>query len=74
MEKLIKTPAAQYRVVRPLGEGGMGQVLLVQAPHQKDPVALKFLQAQHISEVRIEGFKREFALLSELHHPHLPHV
>lgn len=52
----------------------MGQVLLVQPPTQTEPVALKFLQSQWMTDVRVEGFKHEFALLSELHHPHLPRV
>lgn len=71
MADCIVTPDTTYEIVRPLGSGGMGQVLLVQSSRQPQPVALKFLQPQWMTEGRIEGFKREFALLSELHHPHL---
>lgn len=74
MTDMIVTPESTYEVIRPLGEGGMGQVLLVQSAKQPEPVALKFLQSQLMTEARIEGFKREFSLLSELHHPHLPRV
>lgn len=74
MTDKIQTPETTYEVIRHLGEGGMGQVLLVQSPRQPEPVALKFLQSQWTTDVRVEGFKREFALLSELHHPHLPQV
>jgi tetratricopeptide (TPR) repeat protein len=52
----------------------MGQVLLVESQRQPEPVALKLLQSQLMTDARVEGFKREFALLSELHHPHLPRV
>ncbi len=74
MTDKIITPEATYDIIRSLGEGGMGQVLLVQSPRQPEPVALKFLQSQWMSDVRVEGFKHEFALLAELHHPHLPRV
>lgn len=74
MTDQIITPETTYDVIRPLGEGGMGQVLLVKSDKQPEPIALKFLQSQHMTDARIEGFKREFALLSELHHPYLPRV
>ncbi len=74
MTDKIITPESTYEIIRPLGEGGMGQVLLVQSDKQPEPVALKFLQSQLMTDARIEGFKREFALLSELHHPYLPRV
>lgn len=74
MSQTIVTPTTTYSILRQLGEGGMGEVLLVESPRQPEPVALKFLQAQWTADNRIDGFKREFALLSELHHPHLCRV
>ncbi|MBI4365599.1 MAG: protein kinase, partial [Deltaproteobacteria bacterium] len=71
MAELIRGAETTYEVIRPLGKGGMGQVLLVKSPRHPQPVALKFLQSQLMTEARIAGFKREFALLSELKHPHL---
>lgn len=70
----VVTPQRTYTILRPLGEGGMGRVLLVQDPDRPEPVALKLLQASLISETRVAGFKREFALLAELHHPHVCRV
>ncbi|MBI4238518.1 MAG: protein kinase [Deltaproteobacteria bacterium] len=63
-----------YNILRPLGSGGMGQVFLVQAIQDAKPIALKFLQAGLTSKIRIDAFKREFRLLSELHHPHVCRV
>jgi len=63
-----------YRIIKPIGAGGMGQVFLVQAPDRAEPIALKFLSAGMMSETRIAAFKREFSLLAELHHPHVCRV
>lgn len=56
----------------------MGTVHLVQSAAAATaigpPCALKFLQAGMTSDTRIAAFKREFALLADLHHPHVCRV
>jgi len=59
---------AAYKVLRPLGEGGIGQVFL--AKHGGQQVALKFLRSTLDSKL-VEFFQEEVRLLSQLSHPNL---
>ncbi|MFO1519422.1 MAG: sigma 54-interacting transcriptional regulator [bacterium] len=65
----------KYEVVKKLGSGFSGEVLLA-----KDPTglyALKFLKSSQISfskEEAIANFKNEFTLLKELNHPHVARI
>src|SRR5688572_14237372 len=62
----------RYRVIEPLGEGGMGEVLRVEDLHTKRHVALKMLKAQVAAEpIQLERFRREFTVLRGLDHPSL---
>jgi transcriptional regulator with GAF, ATPase, and Fis domain/predicted Ser/Thr protein kinase len=56
-----------WKILRPLGEGGMGSVFLAETP-EGEPVALKLLFADPAS------LAREFAVLSRLRHPHIVSV
>ncbi len=62
--------ASRYRLVRPLGTGGLGEVWLVQDTQDGKEVALKLL-AGEFSRVaaRVDHFKREFAVSQSLVHP-----
>ena len=52
--------AGRYRVVRQIGEGGMGMVYLVEHAHTGEGLALKVLNAQALrDEGAIERFRRE---------------
>ncbi|MFH1863115.1 MAG: tetratricopeptide repeat protein, partial [bacterium] len=63
----------RYRLIRLLGEGGMGAVFLVQDVFDEDRLlALKVLKPGLQKE--IEAFRREFELLSTLRHPHIARV
>lgn len=65
------TRIGPFQVVRPLGQGGMGTVLLVENSHG-ELRALKLLK--HMSTVgRLDRlrFEREFEVLRRLSHPHL---
>lgn len=57
-----------YRLVRFLGEGGMGVVWLAEHVDSGSMVAMKFLAHAWISPVRRERFRREFRVLSRLKH------
>ncbi len=59
----------RYRVLRALGRGGMGDVLLVHDAVRDEDVALKrVLSAKASAQIR---FKREFRVIADLLHPNL---
>lgn len=65
----------RYQIVRPLGEGGMGEVFLVEDLWENGrQVALKKLQRGILSEGTREFFMREFTALKQLRHPNLSSV
>ncbi len=58
-----------YRLIRILGEGGMGVVGLAEREDTGRPVAIKFLLHAEMSAARREGFAREIKTLAKLKHP-----
>lgn len=59
-----------YRIVRRLGEGGMGTVYEAEQPNPRRSVAVKVIQARaHASERTVQLFEREIAVLGRLSHP-----
>ncbi len=61
---------ASFRLLRRLGEGGMGVVYLAEQPHLGRLVALKVLGAlQSASSTSIERFRREARAVARLQHP-----
>ena len=61
----------RYRIVRTLGEGGMGRVLLAHDLTRDDrPVALKILLPEFFDA--LTEFLHEYVLQRGLSHPHLP--
>lgn len=64
-----------YRLLDPLGHGGMGQVYLAEDEHLRRKVAIKFLlpRLAVFPELR-ERFLREARILAGLKHPNLVHV
>lgn len=67
----VRPPAAigPYRIVRPLGAGGMGVVYLVERTDVGGLAALKVLRDGWISEGRRERFRMEQRTLARLRHP-----
>ncbi|MGB5039108.1 MAG: TonB family protein [Blastocatellia bacterium] len=63
---------SRYRVVRKLGQGGMGAVYEALDTRLKSTVALK--QTLVGGDQLLKAFEREAQLLSNLQHPALPHV
>ncbi|MCZ6792187.1 MAG: protein kinase, partial [Planctomycetota bacterium] len=62
----------RYRVLKLLGQGGMGQVFLVDDLHRKGQrMALKTLLPKTTDRLLTSGFRDEFAELAKLEHPHL---
>jgi transcriptional regulator with GAF, ATPase, and Fis domain/tetratricopeptide (TPR) repeat protein len=61
--------SARYRIVRKIGEGGMGTVFLGEDPLSGEKVALKFLSPSSVGSRAF--FREEVRLLSRLSHPYL---
>jgi hypothetical protein len=59
----------RFRVIRPLGEGGMGKVFEAEDLQSGARVALKMLSS--LTPDSIRRFKAEFRALRDLHHPNL---
>ena len=62
----------RYRIIRPLGQGGMGMVFLAFDASLEHVVAVKL--NRNLSSQGTTQFIREARLLANLHHPNLPRV
>lgn len=59
-----------YRVVRKIGEGGMGVVYEAEQLHPRRPVALKVIRGgRYVDEHQVRLFQREAQALARLRHP-----
>ncbi len=58
-----------YRIIRPLGEGGMGMVYLAERRDLGSQVAIKVLRDAWVSPARRERFATEQRTLAQLNHP-----
>jgi tetratricopeptide (TPR) repeat protein len=61
--------AGPYRIVRMLGEGGMGVVYLAERDDLGNMAAIKFLRDAWLSPARRERFLAEQRTLAQLNHP-----
>jgi WD40 repeat protein/predicted Ser/Thr protein kinase len=64
----------RYRVVRVLGEGGMGTVYEAEQDNPRRTVALKVIRAGLASDFLLQRFAREAQILGRLHHPGIAQV
>jgi tetratricopeptide (TPR) repeat protein len=69
-------PAAigHYRILRLLGEGGMGAVYEAEQEHPRRTVALKVIKAAWASPALIRRFEQESQALGRLHHPGIAQI
>lgn len=71
------TPGCQvgpYRIVRLLGQGGMGVVALADDPRLNRQVALKIIRRDRYSEVIQQRFDTERRVLARLDHSAIAHI
>lgn len=62
----------QYRIIRPLGRGGMGEVYEAEHVVLRQRYALKLLSAELMAQPdSVERFKREAHVMAGLHHPNI---
>jgi WD40 repeat protein/predicted Ser/Thr protein kinase len=64
----------RYRVVRVLGEGGMGTVYEAEQDSPRRPVALKVIGPGLLSPALLKRFAREAQILGRLHHPGIAQI
>jgi serine/threonine protein kinase len=66
---------AHYRIVRLLGEGGMGTVYLAEDTKLHRKVSLKFISTRFIQDPeRLRRFEQEARAASALNHPNIIHI
>ena len=73
-EKLKQNPQPipNYQMIRVLGQGGMGSVMLARSMKDGRPVAIKTLLPEvAISEQSLKRFLREIEVSASLQHPHI---
>jgi serine/threonine-protein kinase len=71
METLPFQEVGPYRLIRILGEGGMGVVGLAEREDTGVQVAIKFLLHAGMTPARRERFAREIKTLAKLKHPYI---
>jgi eukaryotic-like serine/threonine-protein kinase len=65
-------PIPNYQMIRILGQGGMGSVMLARSVMDGRPVAIKTLLPEvAVSEQSLKRFMREIEVAASLRHPHI---
>ncbi len=68
------TSIGEFRIVKPLGEGGMAIVMEAEQAHPRRAVALKILRASFPSKEQRERFRLEADILAQLDHAGIARV
>ena len=64
----------RYRILRLLGEGGMGVVYEAEQDSPRRPVALKVIRPGLVSPALLKRFAQEVQILGRLHHPGIAQI
>jgi eukaryotic-like serine/threonine-protein kinase len=70
----LPTRIGRYRIVRLLGEGGMGAVYEAQQDQPRRSIALKVLRSAWASPQLLRRFEQESQTLGRLHHPGIAQI
>jgi eukaryotic-like serine/threonine-protein kinase len=73
-EPRLPERVGRYRVLRLLGEGGMGTVYEAEQDNPRRTVALKVIRPGLASDSLLKRFAREAQILGRLRHPGIAHV
>ncbi len=69
---LVGKEFGTYKIEKPIGAGGMGEVYLAHDDKLNRKVALKILPAEFLADAeRIKRFEREARMVSALNHPYI---
>jgi DNA helicase-2/ATP-dependent DNA helicase PcrA len=71
MKAISEETIAHYRIMEPLGRGGMGTVYKAYDKNLHRVVALKLLRPEYVSEQDRRRFLQEARAASALNHPHI---
>ena len=61
----------RYRIIKQLGEGGMGVVYAAHDPRLDRPVAVKTIRGDHVDETARKRFWREARAAAKVSHPNI---
>jgi len=64
----------QYKLLRKIGQGGMGTVYEARQENPRRAVALKLIRARSLSDELLRRFKQESAVLGRLQHPGIAQI
>ncbi|MFN9273818.1 MAG: protein kinase domain-containing protein [Planctomycetia bacterium] len=68
------TDVGGLRIVRLVGEGGMGRVYEAEQEAPRRTVAVKFMRGGLVSPAAVRRFEREADVLARLRHPHVAQI
>jgi serine/threonine protein kinase len=64
----------RYRILRKVGEGGMGRVYEAEQDNPRRIVALKVIRAEYAGPELLKRFEHEAQALGRLHHPGIAQI
>ena len=70
-DRAIPKAIGRYRIIRLLGEGGMGVVYEAEQPEPRRRVALKVISQGVVSAATLRRFEHEAEMLARLEHPRI---
>src|SRR5579859_1206774 len=74
LPSMVETQIGPYRLLRLLGEGGMGVVYLAERTDMGGQVAIKLLRDAWLSPMRRQRFRIEQSTLAQLNHPSIARI